>query len=1014
MRYLCNSTTIPGNWKITLIALIGCIAWVLPWYGFSAERIVSEIILDRPGDANEPDFLEEIAEIEKSLSIEPGDPFSAENVQEQTRSLFQSGMFSQIRVYSDEKDGSVSLRFFLIPKTHIEQIIFSGNETLDDSELLRAIRLRVGEYVFPDDLNPASYRLESAYRRRGFTRAFIRAQLVPTSRPYRSVLRFDVTEGRPVRVQSIRFTGDTIFKIRKLKRAFGIKPGDRVDLPGILDEIKKLRDLYRSKGFEEARFELLDADEERWRESILFNQGILKINIEAGDRIRLHFRGNRLFSDDELQRILKLDEQDIFSYNYSTLDKIKLGLIDFYQREGYLHVDVSVAVSKKLRRKNIYFRIREGKRVKLREVLFAGNDTLASRDLRKELFAVVRERLTRDEEWEKRFEQRFASPNGRSTYRMENDARRYGRWSVPAYDRPEPLDSDQVYVPNVYEEGRLALVQLYRENGFISCEIGEPQLCFNDTGQRLTLTFPVEEGPQTIIRSITVVGEKVKSESEIIKISGFALDAPLNDLAFEEITRTLKRAYAQDGYIYAIIDISYTLTKNRMGAQLLIGISEGPQVRVGDVLIAGNVVTKRKTILQELTFESGDVYRPDEVKESQKWLQRLGIFQALTLKPWNPEKEEAVKKVLLSVKERNPGRFEFSAGLATDEGVRLGFLFIYRNLFGSALEYRMRGKVNYRIPPLLDDEFEKLYNELSFLNALEREASVGFYWPSILGSHVGFRTDVVHLRRQERAYGLDKNSIQIGFDTEYIPYLKLAFLNEFGYVNSEKTTLKAIWENEFVPENQRGWEYSPKLQLIFDYRDNVFDPTYGIVINALGEYFEAFETDNDVDLVRVSGSVAGYIPIPGPRHPIVLKFTAKSGVIERVHGSITPVDKTFKLGGRTSLRGFGEEAVYPSDGADDQIEEPSQGGNFYLLFKTDLRIPIYKNYYLGVFNDIGALWLKPDNISGSYNQYKKSAGGGLHYRTPVGDISLEVGWNLDPKPELKEDDWRLHFSISLF
>ena len=984
----------------------------------ATEVKVGEIIFDLPQDVNDPDFLARIKDLRDTLQLHTGDPYNPAKIQEVIRLLYRSDLFSQIQAFGDRHDDHIALRFFLLPQTIIDKIEFQGQKALDASRLSRALRIKPGDRSFSAILEQEAKRIEMVYIRAGYPRAKISFLQQPSLLAYRTIVHFNVVEGEPLTLTEVDFVGDLHFKENRLQNKFPMKKGELLDLDLAFDGVKELQAFYRREGFEEARIELIGADEKKLNSS-LFMEGHLVLRIQAGRKTEIRFVGNERYSPNELKAALRLEEEELVSYGFANLTRLARRLGDFYRREGYLNARVShrtAILGPRLQR--VEFLITEGKRIKLKAVCFEGLRQLAEKDLNDELFAVIRDQLSTGDEGEAK------KPDSGDfvfdPYRFEDAARERPRRSLPAYARPERLSDDEVYIPDVFQEAIQSVEQYCRSLGFLSCRIGAPKLEYNLTGQRLVLHYPVEEGPQTLIHKTHWVGVKTLSAPQMEVLAPLAPGTPLNPQSFEAIGKTIREEYAKSGHIYSQVDISYTLSHDAQSADVLLAVYEGPQVKVGEIALKGINITKPKTVIDELAFEKGDVYKPADMLESQRWLQRMGIFQSVTLRPWEPEKEEEVKDVVVSVLERKPGRVEVSGGLATDDGVRLGLNFVYRNLLGSALEFHTKLKINHRIPAFLDSQFAKLYEDLSFDKSLERDVTLGIFYPSILGSHIGFRADFVHLREQERACGLDKNAFMASFETEVLRYLTLSLINEFSYLNSKRTTLPSLDDREIIPPDGLTWEYSPKFQFLLDYRDNLFNPTYGVVVSGLMEYFETIEGSKNFDLFRGSGSIASYIPIPITRNPVVLKFSFRTGGIAMASGGESPVHKRFKLGGRSSLRGFDEESVYPQDLSAAQITDirqkdtPSPGGNFYMLFKTDLRIPIYKNYYLGGFVDSGSLWLDVKNANLDLRQYKHAAGGGLHYRTPVGDISLEFGWNLIPDKELKEAPWRFHFSISLF
>jgi outer membrane translocation and assembly module TamA len=61
---------------------------------------------------------------------------------------------------------------------------------------------------------------------------------------------------------------------------------------------------------------------------------------------------------------------------------------------------------------------------------------------------------------------------------------------------------------------------------------------------------------------------------------------------------------------------------------------------------------------------------------------------------------------------------------------------------------------------------------------------------------------------------------------------------------------------------------------------------------------------------------------------------------------------------------------------------------------------------------MGNLWADPAELDPI--DLRPTAGFGLRLSTPVGPIALDWGWNLAPRPQLRERTNALHFSIGLF
>jgi hypothetical protein len=76
------------------------------------------------------------------------------------------------------------------------------------------------------------------------------------------------------------------------------------------------------------------------------------------------------------------------------------------------------------------------------------------------------------------------------------------------------------------------------------------------------------------------------------------------------------------------------------------------------------------------------------------------------------------------------------------------------------------------------------------------------------------------------------------------------------------------------------------------------------------------------------------------------------------------------------------------------------GGNGFLGFNAELRIPIFGGFGATVFYDAAQVWADVSQIRltlNGNNGLRQGVGVGLHYLTPIGPIRLEYGWPVAPR-----------------
>jgi outer membrane translocation and assembly module TamA len=123
-----------------------------------------------------------------------------------------------------------------------------------------------------------------------------------------------------------------------------------------------------------------------------------------------------------------------------------------------------------------------------------------------------------------------------------------------------------------------------------------------------------------------------------------------------------------------------------------------------------------------------------------------------------------------------------------------------------------------------------------------------------------------------------------------------------------------------------------------------------------------------------------------------------------------PFFKRYFLGGANNLRGWGRFDVAPVSGSGYPL-----GGASFLNFSTEVRMPIWGSLGGVLFLDGGNVWTDPWTFN--LNDMRYDVGPGIRYNTKIGPIRADLGYQLNPIPNLQVNGkpearhFRFHFSI---
>jgi len=752
------------------------------------------------------------------------------------------------------------------------------------------------------------------------------------------------------KILGLSVEGNTLADPAAIIANSGLKVGDEFTLPG--DQISQaVRKLWSLRIFQDIQISI---------DRKIGQGAYLLIAVKEFPRFdHAEIRGNDDLSKDDILKKVNLVRGQVFPLQ--DVVRIKKEILKEYEKDGFLLADVKVSADSLDTNKTrivLSIDIDEGKSVRVRQIMFAGNAALSEGDLKGAM----------DETVEKKW---------------------WKFWSSAKFDRKK------------YEEDKKLILKFYHKKGYRDAQVLSDSIWYSPDKEDMFIWINVFEGPQYRIRRISWTGNTVYSDTvlndRLAMVPGEIYDSEKfeQNLRGNEAQTDVASLYLDEGYLRLNLDPVET----RVGTDSIdiqVNVYEMNQFKIGTVNIKGNTKTQEKVIRRELFTRPGDYFNRSAIVRSLRQLQQMQYFNPEKLKPEYNMVDDKTVDLTYEVEEKSSDNVNASVGYSGAFGVTGALGFTINNF---SISEPLSGGAGQVL------NFEWQFGEASRF----RTFTIGFTepWmfdtPTLLG---------VSLYDTRTIWGYDLQqtggSVRAG---RRFRWPDIYWRGDWIL----RVQANDVRNGQGIYREGKSSQFSLTQIISRNDVDNPIFPTSGSSFSFSVEMSGGPLLPGNIDYHKWQLQTDWFLPVFRSTR-LALYLSSMYGFVGDFYSnSQVPPIELFFMGGTglgyiatTPLRGYEDQSVGPRNVSDQIV-----GGKAMTKQTAELRFGVSINpipIYLLAFAEGGNVY--ESMARADFFNLKRSAGLGARIQImPIGMIGFDYGYGFDdvfPK-DGKPDGWKFHF-----
>jgi outer membrane protein insertion porin family len=319
-----------------------------------------------------------------------GQPYSEQTVEDDVRSLYATGLVTNVRIYGEPLPDGVKVIVVVQTRVTLSEIVIQGNQAIKAKRLRRELNIKTGSPLDEQALEQARQKLVELYQKRGYPDTDVQYKVDVNEDRGTARVTFAVSEGQKSVVKRIRFVGNGALTAKRLRKEMKTKENNilgfvtgagRLNNQQLDGDVQKLKELYQDNGYADAQ--ITDVKIDRLDKKNV----VVTIYITEGQQYHvgtLSVEGLHIVTEANFRKVIKVTEGKIFSPQ--KLQKDIKSVEDAYGVAGYADAKVNVQTTPAGPSiVNLSYKVDEGIQSFVEHINISGNSRTKDKVLRREI-----------------------------------------------------------------------------------------------------------------------------------------------------------------------------------------------------------------------------------------------------------------------------------------------------------------------------------------------------------------------------------------------------------------------------------------------------------------------------------------------------------------------------------------------------------------------------------------------------------------------------------------------------